>query len=62
MFERLALAGFTLWGIYKGYWVLRKVWEWIYFKYECWLFEENYVNGLAAQIRAERADASLRNN
>ena len=64
MFQKLAMIGFTLWGIYKGYWVCRKVYKWLRFKYQCWEAEENFVNGLAAQIRAEReADlASTRNN
>ena len=58
----LAAIGFTLWGIYKGFWVIRKVWKWIYFKYECWLFEDRFVNGLAAQIRYEREHGRSSNN
>jgi hypothetical protein len=50
----LAAVGFVLWGIYKGFWVCRKVYKWFRFKYQAWEAEENFVNGLAAQIRYER--------
>jgi len=50
----LAKLGFTIWGIYKGVWVLRRVWTWCEQKFTAWKAERAYINGMAAYIRLER--------
>ena len=62
LLKPLAIFGFTLWGIYKGFWVVRKVWKYLKFKYDCWAFEQDFVNNLAAQIRYEREHGRVDDN
>jgi hypothetical protein len=56
MIFQLAKLGFTIWGIYKGFWVLRKVWNWLALKIENYRAEQNYLNMLAGQIRYNREE------
>jgi hypothetical protein len=48
---RLASIGFVLWGLYRGFWVLRKVWIWARTRYQAFKAERTFVNMLADQIR-----------
>ena len=47
----LAAFGFTIWGIYKGFWVLRKIWR----ACSLWCaqkrFEREYISKLSAEYR-----------
>lgn len=57
MIFQLAKLGFTIWGIYKGVWVLRKVWTWCERRWRNYRAEQAYVNGLAGQMRYDRENA-----
>lgn len=57
MIFQLAKLGFMIWGIYKGVWVLRRVWNWLSLKWRNYRAEQTYLNMLAGQIRSDREDA-----
>lgn len=54
MIFQLAKIGFTIWGIYKGVWVLRKVWIWCELRWKNYRAEQAYLNRLTWQIKLER--------
>jgi hypothetical protein len=56
MIFQLAKLGFMIWGIYKGLWVLRKVWNWLSLKIQNYCAEQTYLNMLAGQIRYNREE------
>lgn len=57
MIFTLAKLGFMIWGIYKGVWVLRRVWNWFERRWRNYRAEQTYLNTLAGQIRADRENA-----
>jgi len=54
MIFQLAKFGFMIWGIYRGFWVVRKLYGWCARKLAERRAENEFIGRLAAQIRCDR--------